>query len=91
VFRPVTDVDIWEIRLTIADMLQYEKVVNDLYPPGTKIKPSPEGLLVADPNVTLIADASGKLVKYPTIFDDIPSRISSFLDYLRAWKRKSNT
>jgi hypothetical protein len=91
VYRPVTDVDIWQIRLTIADMLQYEKVVNDLYPPGTKIKPSPEGLLVADPNVTLIADASGKLVKYPTIFDDIPSRISSFLDYLRAWKRKSNT
>jgi hypothetical protein len=85
VYRPVNDIDLWQIRLTITDIIQYRKVVSDLLPPGTKIKPSPEGLLIADVDVTLSKDASGKLVKYPTIFDDIPRHLSSLLDYLQAW------
>jgi hypothetical protein len=91
VYRPVNDIDIWQIHLTISDMLNYEMVVNDVVPPGTKLKRSPEGLFIADGDVKLSKEASGKLVKYPTIFDDIPNRIISFLDYLRIWKRHADT
>ncbi|MDQ7027324.1 MAG: hypothetical protein Q9P44_17400, partial [Anaerolineae bacterium] len=38
VYRPVNDTDIKQIHITITDMLQHNKVVNDLFPPGTKIK-----------------------------------------------------
>ena len=91
VYRPVTEVDIAQIRTQVRDVYDNQKIVHDLYPPGTKIKPSPEGLFIAETDVILSQDASGKLVKYPAIFDDIPSRISSLLEYLQAWKQQSNT
>ncbi|MDQ7024616.1 MAG: hypothetical protein Q9P44_03575 [Anaerolineae bacterium] len=41
--------------------------------------------------MTLTKDVSGKLVKYPTLFDDIPHGLSSLLDYLQAWEGQSGT
>jgi hypothetical protein len=90
-YRPATDIDVWQIRIIIADMIQHNQIVNDLYPANARLKPNPKGLLIPDGAIILADETPGKLVKYPTIFDEIPERLSDIVDYLRSWIRQSDT
>jgi hypothetical protein len=90
-FRPVTDEDVRQIRILVADLIRNGEIVtassgvtlssgpqrmNDHYPQGLWLRP---------PALTgQSAPGSAKLVKYPVIFDEIPQPLPGFGEFLKA-------
>jgi hypothetical protein len=80
--RLVTDEDMRQIRLCVTDMIDNKRISKHVHSVDEVPKPSPKALFIRD-----TPDAP-KLIKYPTIFDGIPSAIPSFQDYLQAWRKQ---
>jgi hypothetical protein len=68
-------------------MIRNKKISEDLHPASKTIEPNPEALII--PNLPLDVNNGGKLVKYPTIFDEIPEDVSNLKDYLEQWESES--
>jgi hypothetical protein len=86
VYRPVYDEDIRQLRIIVAELIQHNRVTDNLHPPQAVLRPNPKGLLIDD---TLIARPRRKLIKYPVIFDEIPDGIRNFAAYLASWQHDS--
>lgn len=82
VYRPVTDEDVRQVRIVIAELIRYNRVATSLYLAHEAPSPSPKGLYVRPlPQVE-----SARIVKYPVVYDVIPDKMSRFLDYLKRWQ-----
>ncbi len=84
VYRPVTEEDIRQIRIIVAELIRYERISTILHPNDEAPSPTPKGLYIQ----SLPQVIQAKIVKYPTVFDTIPSGMSSFLDHLLRWKKR---
>lgn len=86
-YRPVTDEDIRQIRILIGEMIKAGTIVDHLfiYTDDMLYKEMPQGLFVPDSLPGKLKDNEYKLVKYPVIFDEIPSNPLEFDEYLTQW------
>lgn len=80
--RPVTEEDIRQVRIIVAELIQHNRIANQLFPPEAAPEPSPKGLYV--PNYFL--DDGGKIIKYPVIFDEVPNADIHAEEFLRQWE-----
>lgn len=80
VYRPVTAQDQQRVSTIIAEMIAYQRIADQLYPPHLTVSPAPEGLLV--PGLRP-AWPDAKLVAYPVIVDELPQPLMSFRQYLQ--------
>jgi hypothetical protein len=78
--RPVTDEDLRQLNITVAELIEHNRIALDLHPPTMNLRPAPQGLHI--PNEETPDDHS-KIVKYPVIFDAIPLRPVHLDEYLR--------
>ncbi len=83
VYRPVTDEDIRQLRVIVEELIDHNRVTEDLHPPQAILRPNPKGLLVQD---VPAVQKDRKLVKYPVIFDEIPEHVRDFSVYLASWQ-----
>ncbi len=65
--RPVTQEDIRQVRIIVAELIQHNRIANQLFPPEAAPDPSPKGLYV--PNY--FANNGAKIIKYPVIYDEV--------------------
>ncbi|MEM9953796.1 MAG: hypothetical protein AAF846_19460 [Chloroflexota bacterium] len=84
-YRPVSETDIEQIKVVIQEMIEHDKIVDNLYPPNASFRDAPDGLII--PGQPLDKAEGNKLVKYPVIFDEIPSNISELRDYLKGIRK----
>ncbi len=85
-YRPVTDEDKRQIRIMVADYIEAGVVVSGLLPTGiASLKRPPVALWVSEAPLSISDTSESKLVKYPVIFDEIPTQALTFDDYLQAW------
>ncbi|MCA9914203.1 MAG: hypothetical protein KC496_12690, partial [Anaerolineae bacterium] len=66
--RMVTDEDIRQVRIIVAELILHNRIANQLFPPETAPVPSPKGLFVSN----FFMAGSPKIIKYPVIYDAIP-------------------
>lgn len=83
VYRPVTAEDERQIRITIADLIAYGRISTRIHDYDETPTPTPKGLYIRPMGST----QDGVLVKYPIVFDAIPPKMSSFVDYLMRWRK----
>jgi len=88
-YRPVTDTDVEQIKVVITELIEHDKIVEDLYPPDAHFHDTPDGLVI--PGAPLDKPQGNKLVKYPVIFDEIPDMLSNLKGYLNKWKDQSDS
>jgi hypothetical protein len=65
--RPVTEEDERQIGIIVAELVQHNRIANQLFPPEAAPDPSPKGLYV--PNQFFGSGA--KIIKYPVIYDEV--------------------
>lgn len=89
-YRPVTDEDVRQIRILIAEMIEAGSIVDQLYLSSqeTLYREMPQGLFIPDSLPGKLDESEYKLVKYPVIFDEIPEDAPEFEDYLNKWQGK---
>jgi hypothetical protein len=87
--RPVNDEDVRQIKIIISELIEYDRIAMHLYPSGISLQPNPDALLI--PGVPYDKPEGNKLVKYPSIFDEIPNVISNFKDYLESQDTESDS
>lgn len=85
VYRPVTDEDIRQVKITVRDMIAYDQITNNLHAPRARLEPYPEALLVPGMQPDQPPVEGTKLIKYPAIFDELPDDLHHLADYLRKW------
>ena len=88
VYRPVTDEDLRQIGIIIADWVENDKIANDLLPIEITIRPHPRGLHI--PHEQLPEDTD-RIIKYPVIFDDISETDTGFYEYLKTLQQQAST
>jgi len=79
VYRPVTDEDVHQIEVMIADLIRMNAIVE-----GTQ-----QGQSVSIPlgmTISTGTDTPDKLVKYPVIVDSLPEQIEQLTDFLSMWQ-----
>ncbi len=81
VYRPVTDEDVRQIKVMVAEMIAYERIAHHMHPYTFVPIPSPKGLFVPP-------SPQPRIIKYPTQFDRIPEKLVSFREYLLLWRAK---
>jgi hypothetical protein len=97
-YRPVTDEDISQIKLLVADLIAEGQIVVGAVPGKfSQVGPlhlqpgNPLGLLLrGTPDVqTAFSYLHSKMVKFPVLFDKLPRRTSdNIAAYLAAWRKK---
>ncbi len=92
-YRPVTDEDVRQIRILIAEMIEAGSIVDQLYirSQETLYQKMPQGLFIPDSLPGKLDGTEYKLVKYPVIFDEVPEDAPEFEDYLNKWHKKKNS
>lgn len=80
VYRPVTDEDIRQIRILIADMVATNRLTGQLHPLDAVPQPNPRGLVIPE------AEGADRLVKYPVIFDSLKEQMQGFMQFLERWE-----
>ncbi len=88
-YRPVTARDVNQIKVVIAELIEHDKIADNLYPPDASFRETPDGLLI--PGQPLDKAEGNKIVKYPVIFDEVPAMLSDFKDYLEGWDTESDS
>jgi hypothetical protein len=98
--RLVTDEDVRQIRFLTAELIEMGHIEDRVYGGDLTLnvplhmQPDvPKAVLVSEPTAELNQPAQptdGKIVKLPVIFDTMPKRISSFFNYLEAWRKKQD-
>lgn len=88
-YRPVTDEDVRQIRLTISEMIDNDAILSTTA--GTnatpqRLQPLPQGLFVSADAYFQPIQPDDKLLKYPVIYDVLPDQLGGFVDYLRKWQ-----
>lgn len=87
-YRPVTQTDIDQVRILIAELISTNRIVNQLYPPDTHFITTPDGLMIAGEP---LGKAEGnKLVKYPVIFDEISYDMLDIQESLEHWQKNNS-
>lgn len=66
--RPVTEEDIRQMGIIVAELIQHNRITSQLFPPEAAPDPSPKGLFVGN----FFMSDRPKIVKYPVIYDEIP-------------------
>ncbi len=87
-YRPVSEIDVAQLKVVIRELIEHDKIVEDLYPPAG-FNDTPDGLII--PGKPMDKPEGNKLVKYPVIFDEIPDLMSNLKEYLNRWTDKSNS
>ncbi|MGB7340137.1 MAG: hypothetical protein WBC91_14670 [Phototrophicaceae bacterium] len=87
-YRPVTAIDIQQIKVVIAEMIEHEKIVDNMYSHTEHFHDTPDGLVIA--GQPLDKPEGNKLVKYPVIFDEIPSQLMDLRKYLSRWRKSDS-
>jgi len=92
-YRPVTDEDVRQIRVLVAEMIQAGTIVDQLYISSHEAlyQKMPQGLFVPDSLPGKLDESEYKLVKYPVIFDEVPEDAPEFEDYLHEWGGKGKS
>lgn len=88
-YRPVTDLDILQIKIVIQELIEHNKIVDNLYPSNVNFNNTPDGLIIA--GQPLDKPHGNKLVKYPVIFDEIPQVWGDFKSYLKQWSNQTES
>ena len=81
-YRPVLDEDIRQARIIIAELIEHDRISEDIYPAAVLPSPQPRALWVPTPLPDEL-DA-GRIVKYPAVFDETWRVGQGLVDYLRA-------
>lgn len=87
-YRPVTNLDITQLKIVIEELIENDKIVDSLYPPDASFHETPDGLIIA--GQPLDKAEGNKLVKYPVIFDEIPEKLSDLKSYLNQWEESES-
>ena len=80
-FRPVSDEDLRQIRILIADMVAQGLITDTLHAGSVLYSRQPQALWL--PGTAARRSEGRHLVKYPVLFDPIPTPITDLRDYLR--------
>ncbi|GAB5490621.1 MAG: hypothetical protein Phog2KO_08360 [Phototrophicaceae bacterium] len=88
-YRPVTDIDVAQLKVVVKELIEHDKIVEDFYPLNSKFSDTPDGLIIA--GKPMDKPEGNKLVKYPVIFDEIPDFMSNLKVYLNRWIDKSDS
>lgn len=88
-YRPVTKRDVVQIKTIIAELIEHDKIVEDLYPSDASFHEVPDGLIIV--GKPLDKPLGNKLVKYPIIFDEVPDLLSNLKQYLESWDTESES
>lgn len=85
VYRPVTQEDIRQVKITVRDMIAHNQIARNLYAPRATLEPYPEALLIPSGEAGEPLEKGTKLIKYPAIFDALPDELHHLADYLQKW------
>lgn len=81
-YRPISDEDIRQIQIMVADLIAHGLIIDDQ---DIYMAQMPTGILIPSSQSFNEYD---QLVKYPTVFDLIPPRVSHFGEYLNKIRAK---
>ncbi|MGJ3238474.1 MAG: hypothetical protein ACFE0Q_07190 [Anaerolineae bacterium] len=87
--RPVTEIDVEQIKVIVAEMINHNKIAEDVYPTHLHLNDIPDGLII--PGQPFGQAKGNKLIKYPVIFDEIPSLLNSLREHFKSWNHKSDS
>ena len=85
VYRPVTEEDIRQIKIIMAEFIRFRRITRDIHDTNEVPQPIPQGLyLTADETPS---PEGSKVVRYPVMFDDVPDDIEDLRSYLQHWQK----
>jgi hypothetical protein len=96
-YRPVSDEDVRQVKVMVAQLITDGLIAENGGQAPTYFRSKvPRAVLVPESPPLSTSDSDGqttpakrKLVRHPTLTDDMPPRVSHILDYLKLWKRKT--
>lgn len=71
-YRPVTEEDIRQTKIILAELIQTGRIARDLPATNQRIRPLPQALHIPQEEIASRAD---KIVRYPVIYDEISKDI----------------